>query len=70
MCIQISVTIEIYCSQVQFQDIFSYMFISSASLRDLNERLSKQYSTPFDIPMVQFRPNVEIEGTAAYAEVY
>jgi uncharacterized protein YcbX len=47
---------------VTFTDGFPVLMISNESLADLNRRL------PEPIPMARFRPNVVIEGVAAYAE--
>ena len=47
---------------VSFADGYPVLMISRESLADLNRRL------PGAIPMERFRPNVVIEGVAAYAE--
>jgi len=47
---------------VTFTDGYPVLMISNESLADLNERL------PEPIPMARFRPNIVIEGVAAYAE--
>ena len=47
---------------VSFADGYPVLMISRESLVDLNRRL------PGAIPMERFRPNVVIEGVAAYAE--
>lgn len=47
---------------VSFADGYPVLMISRESLIDLNRRL------PRPIPMERFRPNVVIEGVAAYAE--
>jgi uncharacterized protein YcbX len=47
---------------VSFADAYPVLLISRASLEDLNRRL------PEPIPMARFRPNVVIDGVAAYAE--
>lgn len=47
---------------VSFADGYPLLMISRESLADLNRRL------PSAIPMERFRPNVVIEGVAAYAE--
>lgn len=47
---------------VSFADGYPVLMISRESLADLNRRL------PAAIPMERFRPNVVIEGVAAYAE--
>jgi uncharacterized protein len=48
--------------QVGFADAFPLLLISSASLRDLNERLD------FPIPMNRFRPNIVVSGCEPFAE--
>lgn len=48
--------------QVGFADAFPLLLISSASLRDLNERLDQP------IPMNRFRPNLVVSGCEPYAE--
>ena len=48
--------------QVGFADAFPLLLISSASLRDLNERLD------LPIPMNRFRPNLVVSGCEPYAE--
>jgi uncharacterized protein YcbX len=47
---------------VSFADAYPILMISRESLAELNRRL------PAPIPMARFRPNVVIEGVAAYAE--
>jgi uncharacterized protein YcbX len=47
---------------VSFADGYPVLLISRGSLADLNRRL------PTAIPMERFRPNVVVEGVAAYAE--
>ncbi len=47
---------------ITFTDGYPVLMISNESLADLNQRL------PAPIPMARFRPNVVIEGVAAYAE--
>ncbi len=47
---------------VSFADAYPILMISRESLVELNRRL------PAPIPMARFRPNVVIEGVAAYAE--
>ena len=47
---------------MSFADGYPVLMISRESLVDLNRRL------PGAIPMERFRPNVVIEGVAAYAE--
>ena len=48
--------------RVGFADAFPLLLISSASLRDLNERLD------MPIPMNRFRPNLVVSGCEPYAE--
>lgn len=48
--------------QVGFADAFPLLLISSASLRDLNERLDQP------LPMNRFRPNIVVSGCEPYAE--
>ncbi len=48
--------------QVSFADAFPLLLISSASLRDLNERLDQP------VPMNRFRPNLVVSGCEPYAE--
>ncbi len=48
--------------QVGFADGFPLLLISQASLDDLNGRLAEP------VPMVRFRPNLVVEGTAPYEE--
>jgi uncharacterized protein YcbX len=45
-----------------FSDGFPLLLISQASLDDLNRRLDEP------LPMLRFRPNLVVEGCAAYAE--
>ncbi len=45
-----------------FSDGFPLLLISQASLDDLNNRLHEP------LPMLRFRPNLVVEGCAAYAE--
>ncbi|MEZ0310638.1 MAG: MOSC domain-containing protein [Myxococcota bacterium] len=45
-----------------FADGYPLLMISDASLADLNERL------PEPVPMARFRPNIAVDGIAAYAE--
>ena len=53
-------------SEVGFADGYPLLFISKASLADLNERLVVRGKSP--IPMNRFRPNVVISGYEPYAE--
>jgi uncharacterized protein YcbX len=46
----------------QFNDGYPWLVLSRASLDDLNERLPKP------LPMNRFRPNIVLDGVAAYAE--
>ncbi len=48
--------------QVSFADAFPLLLVSSASLRDLNERLD------LPVPMNRFRPNLVVSGCEPYAE--
>jgi len=48
--------------RVGFADAFPLLLISSASLRDLNDRLDRP------IPMNRFRPNLVVSGCEPYAE--
>lgn len=48
--------------QVGFADAFPVLLISSASLRDLNERLD------LPVPMNRFRPNLVVSGCEPFAE--
>jgi len=48
--------------QVGFADGFPFLLISRASLDDLNQRMGRS------LPMERFRPNLVVEGCAAYAE--
>ena len=48
--------------RVSFADAYPVLLISRGSLAELNGRL------PAPIPMARFRPNVVVEGVAAYAE--
>lgn len=49
--------------QVAFQDFVACMIMSESSMDVLNKRLEKQ------IPSVQFRPNLMIEGSSPFDEV-
>jgi uncharacterized protein YcbX len=49
-------------AQTEFSDGFPILVISRASLADLNSRLEKP------LPMERFRPNVVIDGVAAFDE--
>ncbi|HTP13221.1 MAG TPA: MOSC N-terminal beta barrel domain-containing protein [Bacteroidota bacterium] len=48
--------------QVGFADAFPLLLISSASLRDLNDRLD------LPVPMNRFRPNLVVSGCEPFAE--
>jgi len=48
--------------EVSFADAFPLLLISRAALEGLNERLAKPVS------MLQFRPNLVVDGVAAHAE--
>ena len=43
--------------------------LSTASVDDVNRRLEDEYEDPPYAKMMQFRPNIEIEGPVPYAEV-
>jgi uncharacterized protein YcbX len=47
---------------VGFADGYPFLLISEASLEDLNRRLSEP------VPMIRFRPNIVVSGTAPFAE--
>ncbi|MEM6423905.1 MAG: MOSC N-terminal beta barrel domain-containing protein [Cyanobacteria bacterium P01_D01_bin.128] len=47
---------------VSFADAYPYLLISEASLEDLNQRLASP------VPMNRFRPNLVVQGCAAFAE--
>lgn len=47
-----------------YADGYPFLIVSSASLRELNSRLSQA------LPMNRFRPNVVVEGCQPYAEDY
>ena len=49
-----------------FADGYPVLIIGSASLRDLNERLTASGTAP--LPMNRFRPNLVLEGLPPYAE--
>lgn len=48
--------------EVGFADGFPFLMISQASLDDLNQRLAAP------VPMQRFRPNLVVDGCAAFAE--
>ena len=48
--------------QVGFADGFPFLLISQASLDDLNDRLAQP------VPMIRFRPNLVVTGTAPFEE--
>lgn len=52
--------------ELAFADGYPMLFISQASLDDLNTRLTTAGKAP--VPMERFRPNVVIAGCEAYAE--
>jgi uncharacterized protein YcbX len=52
--------------EVSFADGYPLLFISKASLADLNDRLVERGKAP--VPMNRFRPNVVISGCEPYAE--
>lgn len=51
---------------VRFADAYPYLFISEASLAELNGRLQAAGRDP--VPMNRFRPNVVLAGADAFAE--
>ncbi|MCB1152591.1 MOSC N-terminal beta barrel domain-containing protein [bacterium] len=48
--------------QIAFTDSYPFMILTSASLKDLNEKLEKK------VPMNRFRPSIVVEGAEAYEE--
>jgi uncharacterized protein YcbX len=52
--------------EVGFADAYPLLFISKASLADLNDRLVERGKSP--VPMNRFRPNVVISGCEPFAE--
>lgn len=52
--------------EVGFADAYPLLFISKASLADLNDRLTERGKSP--VPMNRFRPNVVISGCGPFAE--
>lgn len=52
--------------EVRFADGYPLLFISKASLADLNDRLAERRKSP--VPMNRFRPNVVISGCGPFAE--
>jgi uncharacterized protein YcbX len=52
--------------EVSFADGYPLLFISKASLADLNDRLVERGKAP--VPMNRFRPNVVISGCGPYGE--
>lgn len=51
---------------VTFADATPLLVISEASLADLNDRIQKNHGEP--VPMNRFRPNLVVDGCAAFAE--
>ena len=49
-------------ARVSFADAFPFLLATTASLEDLNTRLDQP------VPMNRFRPNLVIDGSAAFAE--
>lgn len=52
--------------EVGFADAYPLLFISKASLADLNDRLVERGKSP--VPMNRFRPNVVLSGCEPFAE--
>lgn len=52
----------------RFADAYPVLLIGSASLGDLNEKLAAAGRAP--LPMDRFRPNVVVDGIAAFEEDY
>jgi len=51
---------------VSFADACPFLLISAASLANLNDRIQENHGEP--VPMNRFRPNLIVEGCAAFAE--
>ncbi|MDO6445201.1 YcbX family protein [Colwellia sp. 1_MG-2023] len=54
--------------QVGFADGYPLLLISQASLNDLNNRLTTRYGDNASVSMTQFRPNIVVNDTMAFAE--
>ena len=52
--------------QVTFADAVPFLLISEASLGDLNQRIQENQGEP--VPMNRFRPNLVVDGCAAFTE--
>ncbi|MDT0604927.1 YcbX family protein [Thalassotalea castellviae] len=55
-------------NQVGFADGYPLLLISQASLLDLNSRLTARYDEHASVTMAQFRPNIVVNDTQAFAE--
>ena len=55
-------------NQVGFTDGYPLLLISQASLNDLNNRLTTRYGDNAGVAMTQFRPNIVVNDTKAFAE--
>ena len=55
-------------NQVGFADGYPLLLISQASLNDLNNRLTTRYGDNAGVAMTQFRPNIVVNDTKAFAE--
>jgi uncharacterized protein YcbX len=55
-------------AQVRFADGYPLLLIGSASLADLNRRITAAGHAP--LPMNRFRPNLVVDGIPAYEEDY
>jgi uncharacterized protein YcbX/ferredoxin len=55
-------------NQVGFADGYPLLLISQASLDDLNDRIAQRHSDNLHVSMNQFRPNIVVNDTQAFAE--